>query len=770
MLPYLAIIKDSFREALASRVLWIVLLLITVVLLAAAPLSYEQHLTTTLREGDTRRWDDIARILKQDRSLSPPLERVWSQLDENERQVIDNFQPLKKNPQLHDVRDYQDQLEKVRAALNRIITDEQLYDRETWRSVRLTMEGRGLVDRVDKLDTEESRRLNRLLLEAAFPGQLEPSPATSLSFIYFPFGAVGDPVPFSKQQLASVLREWMPWLIDKFLLAAGLLLAILATAPIIPQTFDPGSLHLLLSKPIGRSWLYLSKFLGGCAFVVLCASYLFVGIYLVLGGRLGIWEPRLFWCIPLYAVVFAVYYSVAALAGLIWRSAVVSVLLAVVFWAICFGMGITHVTTEAYLKKFRLEKLVPAGKDLIAVDRANVPRAWDPDTRQWKIVFLSRDMAEFQPFLSTVAQLPPIVGPVYDPRTESIVAITVSISNGQQLVASGKQSEGWKHIDGPAAPSSSVTMLNEADGTPLILTNYGIQRVAEDLQTSEKPVKILGFAVPLATRGPLQDAGPSPGQTWSRPLSFALDEASQALFVYTKGTIQRLEPNAAGKYVVKQEQKLETNDDRRVELAAAGPLLVVAHRDGTWRTIDSATLEQRDTFTPPRPSRPEAAAGSPDGKHLAVLTRSGELWMLDTAKGNWFQADQVAGQRDISAIAFTPASKLLVADRATRVIEYDPTTFAVERRFDPPFDLMQAGYRYVIWPLYTLFPKPGEFYKTAEHLLKRAEAPSSDKPKPPTEPAGDAVNDSPWAPVWSSLAFMAVMLGLGCAYMQWQEF
>jgi len=767
MLPYLAIVKDSFREALASRVLWIVLLLISVFLLAVVPLSFEQHLTTTLRDDDTERWHEVATLLKEERDLSPPLERIWTAMRDEDRQAVNDFKPLPAKPQLADVRDFQERIEAVRKALNQLLDNRDLYSKTAWRGVKLTMEGRGLVARLNELDDEESRRLNRLLIESAFPGQFEPSPATSLSFTYFPFGPMGDPLPLSKQQLATGLRATMPWIIDKFLLAAGLLLAILATAPIIPQTFDPGSLHLLLSKPIRRSWLYLSKFFGGCAFVVLCAAYLFTGLYLVLGSRLGIWEPRLFWCVPLYAAVFAVYYSVAALAGLIWRSAVVSVLLAVVFWGICFGVGMSHIAAEAYLKKFRLEKLVPAGEHLVAVDRANVPRVWDPQTKTWKIIFLSRDMAEFQPFLSTVAQLPPMIGPVYDERTESIVGITLSISNGQQMVASGKADDGWKHTEGPPSPSSPVTMLSEPDGTPLILTNYGIQRVAEDLQTSEQPVKILGFAVPLATRGPLKDAGPTPGQTWAKPLAFALDDSNKALFVYTKGSLQRLELSSAGKYVVQLEEKLETNDDRRVELAAAGPLLVVAQRDGTWRTVDTTTLKQRDTFTPPEPSRPEAAAGSPDGRYLAVLSRNGQLWIRETSQGKWQQAD-VTGQGDISAVTFTPDSKLLVADRSTRVLEYDPATFEIERRFAAPMDLMQLGYRYVIWPVYTLFPKPGEFYKTVEHLLEQGNE-TEEKPKP-AEAADDALTDGPWAPVWSSLAFMAVMLALGCAYMQWQEF
>jgi len=36
----------------------------------------------------------------------------------------------------------------------------------------------------------------------------------------------------------------------------------------------------------------------------------------------------------------------------------------------------------------------------------------------------------------------------------------------------------------------------------------------------------------------------------------------------------------------------------------------------------------------------------------------------------------------------------------------------------------------------------------------------------------DAPSDQrhPWAPVWSSALFMAVMLAFGCAYMRWSEF
>ena len=57
MTKYFAVVKDSFREALASRVLWLVLVLISLLLLILAPLGYGEVLTWRMGEGDVRGWE-----------------------------------------------------------------------------------------------------------------------------------------------------------------------------------------------------------------------------------------------------------------------------------------------------------------------------------------------------------------------------------------------------------------------------------------------------------------------------------------------------------------------------------------------------------------------------------------------------------------------------------------------------------------------------------------------------------------------------------------
>ena len=111
--------------------------------------------------------------------------------------------------------------------------------------------------------------MNRLLIEAAFPAHFRSRSPHSISVTYLGMDA-SEPLPFSKQQADSFIKEWvltttMSWIVGMF----GMIAAILVTSTIIPQMFEPGSITLLLSKPVSRSLLFISKFLGGCAFILL---------------------------------------------------------------------------------------------------------------------------------------------------------------------------------------------------------------------------------------------------------------------------------------------------------------------------------------------------------------------------------------------------------------------------------------------------------------------------------------------------------------------
>src|SRR5262249_36656343 len=94
MRPYIAIIKDSFREALASRVLWIMTGLIAVLLLALAPIGYNVNLTGEINWGEIADAPQLVTRLHRDADSSEPSpgKRIWSLLDDETRKKLTDLE------------------------------------------------------------------------------------------------------------------------------------------------------------------------------------------------------------------------------------------------------------------------------------------------------------------------------------------------------------------------------------------------------------------------------------------------------------------------------------------------------------------------------------------------------------------------------------------------------------------------------------------------------------------------------------------------------
>src|SRR5262245_39998902 len=91
MRPYLAIIRDSFHEALASRVLWILLAIVTLVLALLFPLGLREQAGSMLNDEDIINRDRfIEKIVTAGKSEEPsPGKRVWDLLDESTRRSME---------------------------------------------------------------------------------------------------------------------------------------------------------------------------------------------------------------------------------------------------------------------------------------------------------------------------------------------------------------------------------------------------------------------------------------------------------------------------------------------------------------------------------------------------------------------------------------------------------------------------------------------------------------------------------------------------------
>lgn len=128
---------------------------------------------------------------------------------------------------------------------------------------------------------------------------------------------------------------WLTWI--------ATILALITTAGIIPDLVTSGSVDLAVSKPISRSRLLLTKFVGGLLFSALQVTVFTTASFFVIGWRGGAWEPGVFLAIPLVILFYSYLYSFCALMGVLTRSTVASLLLTILFWAVCAGLWIAFV-------------------------------------------------------------------------------------------------------------------------------------------------------------------------------------------------------------------------------------------------------------------------------------------------------------------------------------------------------------------------------------------------------------------------------------------
>ncbi len=109
-----------------------------------------------------------------------------------------------------------------------------------------------------------------------------------------------------------------------FLYTAGMLLAVLASAGLIPSIFEPGRIELLLSKPVSRYHILLGRYLGNLLVVAFNVFYLILSVWIILGIKTGIWMSAFLISGLLTVFIFSVLLTVVVLIGVVWESAAVA--------------------------------------------------------------------------------------------------------------------------------------------------------------------------------------------------------------------------------------------------------------------------------------------------------------------------------------------------------------------------------------------------------------------------------------------------------------
>lgn len=144
-------------------------------------------------------------------------------------------------------------------------------------------------------------------------------------------GGPGAPMALYKMLYSNVVVGfWLTWF--------ATILALISTAGIFPDFLTSGAIDLYLAKPISRRRLFLTKYLSGLLFVTLQVTVFAAVSFLVLGIRGGLWQPGLFWAVPLIVLFFSYLFSICVLLGVWTRSTIAALLLTLLAWFGIFGI------------------------------------------------------------------------------------------------------------------------------------------------------------------------------------------------------------------------------------------------------------------------------------------------------------------------------------------------------------------------------------------------------------------------------------------------
>jgi hypothetical protein len=526
--------------------------------------------------------------------------------------------------------------------------------------------------------------------------------------------------------------------------------------------FEPGSITLLLSKPVSRSLLFTAKFLGACAFVFLNVTFLIVGLWLIVGLRFEIWNHGILTCIPVFLFMFLVYYAVSALTGLVWKSAIISVVVTVIFWIVCFSVDLTHGLLDgAIMEQQRITRIVEADGTLLTVTEANRLQVWDDDAKQW------RNAAEAR----GGPGIPTLDGPYFHADSKQLVVgqgfrnpfggsaqrVSLRVSNAEAA---------WQLRDGPPVPTGTAKMLIDNDGSFLAIAADNIFRFRGDLSAKGTSVRIFGMRLPLLGGGEFQPCLSGERPNFSDPVAAAVDPVRPRLVVSAANDIYLFSRQEDGTFQEVARKSLDSKDRQGSAVAMAGELVLVAREEGKLLLLSADDLSLKHELTLEANSQPRFVGASPTGDQLGIVFQNRYLWFLDGKTGAAHRA-LVPSQGQISGFAWI-GERLYVADYANRVVAYDAKTLARERVYRPALSRWELAYYYAIQPMYTIFPKPRRLHKTVQYLITGKR--TTDLGLFQGDLTQQREDLHPWQPVRSGLAFVGVLLLVACVYMERHEF
>jgi ABC-type transport system involved in multi-copper enzyme maturation permease subunit len=375
-MKYLAILKDSLREAIDTKVFYVMVGLSLVVILCVASVSFRPEPAELGSQAILERFFNGA-ILDPNRQPRVQYEiKDFHQLDEHARPWASPYQFLivaRDAPNapkafrslvvlsaMLDKEGEEDhgpgaRLRKMRAEMRAQVADPEKFkeflqeiEREVDRVTNAQMEQfiKG------QLTTFGTWAATRVQVESAGGGEVQflveakPRAETIRTWphqLVLFFGAVPTPVKMSVGDMVYFIESSI---VGSLGAGIAMLIATIVTAFFIPNMLRKGTIDLLLAKPLRRTTLLVYKYIGGLSFMFLNTLIVVLGVWLAMGLRSTLWGTGFLVVVLILTFEFAIFYAISTLFGVLTRSPIVAILMTCVAWLVLYLVGSLHTFVE----------------------------------------------------------------------------------------------------------------------------------------------------------------------------------------------------------------------------------------------------------------------------------------------------------------------------------------------------------------------------------------------------------------------------------------
>jgi len=375
-MKFLAILKDSYKEAVSGWVVPVMLVLVFIFVLFVASMSFDQ---VSFEEDQQAKMKLLTRLilLKKGEDIGQPEFTV-----DNVEQTNTETEPWKGDYTFEVViklrnKEYFQRFQNNTGMPNNTLViyfwlkELSPYFDDLKLGIPTVDEGEGEPKKPDPKEKPKDKEKNKL-----DPKKDDGADFNNERIVRVPVTSHGTNITekLAWQHTASIFfgaikislilsqREWVLQLQSALVNDVGawftILIGIIITAGFIPNMLRKGALDLFIAKPIGRIELLICKYIGGLMFILLMVSVTTLSVWLIIGLRFDFWSTNFLIMIPLLTFYFAILYSISTCVAVLTRNTLVAILVTIfawgMFWVVGYGNSSYHDSVEA---KEKYEKL-----------------------------------------------------------------------------------------------------------------------------------------------------------------------------------------------------------------------------------------------------------------------------------------------------------------------------------------------------------------------------------------------------------------------------